>query len=520
MFAVFEAQAQVRIYGPDFRLARSHRVGVFGISTTDSVWYADSLRVKAFKPIRPGEYTTATAPPASAFPGYIIINTDSTNKPQYSDGTNWINLPGTGGGGGGSGTVTSVALAAGTSGTDVNISGSPITTSGTITLNIPDASATARGLMTTGTQTIAGAKTWSNNAVFNGTATFNGTVQAGGTANGVINIASSAASVRGSIDLASNNPRLNSATGTWLFAQAGNTMGLYNSTGFFFGGGSTPTARVDILAGTTAVGPLRFNSGPLLTTPLAGVEEFLTDKRYTTITTGTARKEYALWDAAGTIGRIPFTTTNGRLLDDDALRWDNSTKVLQLGGTTSSFPGLLRDGAAIQVKLADNSANANLKVLNQAYNESTWDGNDEVPTKNAVRDETETNRYKPYSQTASTVASTSDATPTNMSVAYGLTTLPNNSSGWLKVHLVGNGQSGASTHNIHGVRYYAFHKSGGTLTLDAPDVIVATRTGGSVSTASWQVIVSSNQPVIEVTGVAAITMNWAAAVEIILVIEN
>ncbi|MBK6563768.1 MAG: hypothetical protein IPG18_00905 [Saprospiraceae bacterium] len=35
------------------------------------------------------------------------------------------------------GTVTSAGLATGTSGTDVNVSGSPITASGNITLNIP-----------------------------------------------------------------------------------------------------------------------------------------------------------------------------------------------------------------------------------------------------------------------------------------------------------------------------------------------------------------------------------------------
>jgi hypothetical protein len=49
------------------------------------------------------------------------------------------------GGGGGSGTVTSVALTTGTTGTNVNVSGSPITTAGTITVNIPVASAVNTG---------------------------------------------------------------------------------------------------------------------------------------------------------------------------------------------------------------------------------------------------------------------------------------------------------------------------------------------------------------------------------------
>jgi hypothetical protein len=50
-----------------------------------------------------------------------------------------------GGGGGGTGTVTSVALAAGTTGTDINVTGSPVTTFGTLTLNVPVASALATG---------------------------------------------------------------------------------------------------------------------------------------------------------------------------------------------------------------------------------------------------------------------------------------------------------------------------------------------------------------------------------------
>lgn len=58
------------------------------------------------------------------------------------------------------GTVTSIALATGSTGTDVNVTGSPITSSGTITLNIPNASTTARGVVTTEAQTFGGDKTF------------------------------------------------------------------------------------------------------------------------------------------------------------------------------------------------------------------------------------------------------------------------------------------------------------------------------------------------------------------------
>ena len=43
--------------------------------------------------------------------------------------------------------VTSIGITIGSSGTDINVSGSPITTSGNITINIPTASATNRGLL-------------------------------------------------------------------------------------------------------------------------------------------------------------------------------------------------------------------------------------------------------------------------------------------------------------------------------------------------------------------------------------
>jgi hypothetical protein len=69
----------------------------------------------------------------------------------------------------GTGTVTSVAaLTLGTSGTDLSSTVANGTTTPVITLNVPDASATARGVVTTGTQTISGNKTFSVDLKVNG----------------------------------------------------------------------------------------------------------------------------------------------------------------------------------------------------------------------------------------------------------------------------------------------------------------------------------------------------------------
>jgi len=61
-------------------------------------------------------------------------------------------------------TAATQVFAVGTTGTDVAF----VSATGTHTLNIPDASATARGLVTTGTQTFQGVKTFSQRIVVNG----------------------------------------------------------------------------------------------------------------------------------------------------------------------------------------------------------------------------------------------------------------------------------------------------------------------------------------------------------------
>lgn len=105
----------------------------------------------------------------------------------------------------------------------------------------------------------------------------------------------------------------------------GGSWSIYNESSYrnahaglsFFGGTTTPTAKAHLGAGTATANtaPLKFTSGTLLTTAEAGAVEFLTDKFYGTITTGAARKEITLNDAALTSGRIPTATTNGRLTD-------------------------------------------------------------------------------------------------------------------------------------------------------------------------------------------------------------
>lgn len=113
--------------------------------------------------------------------------------------------------------------------------------------------------------------------------------------------------------------------------------GLQDVAGFTYSINRLSPTYITLGAGTATAGtcPLVMTSGTLLGTAIAGGIEFLTDKWYATITTGAARKELTLNDAALTSGRVPIVTTNGRLTDDSDLTFAADTL------TCTKFAGAL-----------------------------------------------------------------------------------------------------------------------------------------------------------------------------------
>lgn len=96
-----------------------------------------------------------------------------------------------------------------------------------------------------------------------------------------------------------------------------------------------------LTAGTTAVDPITFNSGPVLATPVAGSMEFLTDALYFTITTGPTRKTVAFIDSTLT------GTWNGGLIAGQygGTGVNNSGKTITLGGNISTASTFTTSGA-------------------------------------------------------------------------------------------------------------------------------------------------------------------------------
>jgi len=137
-------------------------------------------------------------------------------------------------------------------------------------------------------------------------------------------------------------------TVTGAFTSAGGAVLINSSSNFTVGIGTGTTSSavtigntantislagpITVFAGTTTLSPLKFTSGVLNTSAVAGVVEFVTDTLSFTITTGTARKTIALTDIALTSGRVALSTTGGRLTDNSGLTFASGTG-LGIGGT-------------------------------------------------------------------------------------------------------------------------------------------------------------------------------------------
>lgn len=137
--------------------------------------------------------------------------------------------------------VATQTLATGSSGTDFNI----VSSGSTHTFNIPDASATARGLVTTGAQTLAGNKTLQNNLTVNGSS-----IVFGDTATDIATFNSAVSLSSASCSSASTN----------IFCQNGNsfgalaTLGTNDAFGVAFETAGVERAR--LLAAISATGGL------------------------------------------------------------------------------------------------------------------------------------------------------------------------------------------------------------------------------------------------------------------------
>jgi hypothetical protein len=115
----------------------------YGDTTIDGQLTVDGTTV-AYGLIYPPQYPTADLPSAAASEGAIAYDT-TANLFKFSDGSSW-----TGGSGGGGGVTTMAAIGSSPNANGATISGS--------NLNLQPASASSGGVLTTGTQTIAGKK--------------------------------------------------------------------------------------------------------------------------------------------------------------------------------------------------------------------------------------------------------------------------------------------------------------------------------------------------------------------------
>jgi len=237
------------------------------------------------------------------------------------------------------GTVTSVAaLTIGTSGTDITSTVANSTTTPVITLNVPDASAFARGVITTSTQTIAGGKYFSDNIAVGHTSPFD--------------VSQFSLDVNGGL-LVKNS----SKTAQFVLINSNPALGGNNAFVVHTVGGSSGTSYADIQGyyGTSIAGStvLRLNpqGGNVLIGNLAGSGSRMVVASATGVLSTQAIQ--TLSDLSG-VPTARTLTINGVTFDLSANRtWTINSMVYPSAGIAVST------GTAWATSITDNSSNWN-----------------------------------------------------------------------------------------------------------------------------------------------------------------
>jgi hypothetical protein len=223
--------------------------------------------------------------------------------------------------------VTSVGITLGTTGTDVNVSGSPITTSGNITINLPTASASNRGLLSSADWT-----------------TFNSKQPAGNY-------------------VTLDTTQTITAQKTFTTSGSSDTMIISHGSGSGFAldvikAGSGEAIRVTKTSGSgnaMTISGGNFEAPTIVKTGGTSTQYLMADGSTSTLTnpiTGT-----------GASGQVAFWNGTSSQTGDNGLFWDNTNKRFGVGTTTPASNLEIIGGSGAGIRLTATAGTGNITVL-------------------------------------------------------------------------------------------------------------------------------------------------------------
>jgi hypothetical protein len=220
--------------------------------------------------------------------------------------------------------VTSVGITFGTSGTDINASGSPVTSSGNITINLPTASATNRGALSSADWTTFNSK---QGAI---TLTTTGTSGASTLVGNTLNIPNYTTDLSGYVTL--GTAQTITAQKTFTTSGSSDTMIISHGSGSGFAldvikAGNGEAIRVQKTSGSgnaMTISGGNFEAGTIVKTGGTSTQYLMADGSVSTLTnpvTGT-----------GTAGRVALWNGTNSINSDSDFTYNSSTNLLTIGG--------------------------------------------------------------------------------------------------------------------------------------------------------------------------------------------